>query len=233
MATQTEQKQWTGARQRPKGEEPRRCQPADETEAAVQPAPPAPAQGPDQIGPPAPPAEADTPPPCPTRVRYLAPGICTIHLGSHGALHVTVTNERIYGGVFAAYAFPVAHAEQFISLLYSNGEGKDIEIGVIRDLREFSDGEAELVRQALARRYFIHRVRQIHKIGWKHGMICLDLETDKGRIEVLMQWQHSKAVDYGRGGKVLIDLHNNRYLIPDLQRLSPREQRDFQRVIYW
>ena len=203
MATQTQHAQWSRPTQTP-------APPADRNEPAP-----------------------DEPPPAATHLRYLTPDVCTIHLGGHDALHVTVRDERIYGGVFAAYAFPVAHAEEFISLLYSGGDGDEREIGVIRNLAQFPPDQADLVRQALARRYFIHRIRRIHKIGWKHGLVHLDVETDKGAVEILMRWRHNKAVDYGRRGKVLIDLYNNRYLIPDLRRLTPREHREFRRIIYW
>ena len=48
-----------------------------------------------------------------------------------------------------------------------------------------------------------------------------------------MRWQHDRAVDYGRRGKVLIDVDDNRYLIPDLEQLSQREFDEFRRYIYW
>ena len=168
-----------------------------------------------------------------TRVRYLTPEMCRIHIGSHGALHVTVTGERIYGGVYAAHAFPVAHAEEFISMIHTGGDARDREIGIIRHLTTFPPEEAQLVREALARRYFVHRITRIHKVGWRYGMVRMDVETDKGRIEFLMPWKSDRAVDYGPRGKVLIDVENNRYLIPDLQELPPKERQDFQRVIYW
>jgi hypothetical protein len=171
--------------------------------------------------------------PDPTRVRYLAPDMCKIHLGSHGALHVTVKNERIYGGVYAAYAFPVAYPNGYISLLHTVKEGNDIEIGVIRDLGDFPPADADLVRQALKRRYFIHTIRRIKEIGWKYGFVALDVETDKGPVSFMMRWQHDRAVDYGRRGKVLIDVSENRYLIPDLDALPPKELSDFTRIIYW
>ena len=169
----------------------------------------------------------------PTRVRYLSPDMCKIHLGSHGALHATIKGERIYGGVYAAYAFPVAYSDRFISLIHSGGDGDEREIGIIPDLNEFPEDQARLVRQALDRRYFIHKILRIHKIGWKYGLVRADVETDKGRIEFLMRWKHDRAVDYGRRGKVLIDIDENRYLIPDLEQFSPRERKDFLRIIYW
>ncbi|HUS91405.1 MAG TPA: DUF1854 domain-containing protein [Phycisphaerae bacterium] len=176
---------------------------------------------------------AEAPAHDPTEVRYLTPEMCRIHLGSHGALHATVLNDRIYGGVYAAYAFPVAHSDEFISLIHSGGDGDEKEIGIIRDLKAFPEDQAALVRAALQRRYFIHRVQRIHQIGWKYGFVRLDVETDKGHIDFLMRWKTDRAVDYGRRGKVLIDVSENRYLIPDLAALTPKEQQDFRRIIYW
>ena len=40
-----------------------------------------------------------------TEVRYLTPDTCIIHVGSYNALHVTIKNEWVYGGVYAVYAF--------------------------------------------------------------------------------------------------------------------------------
>ena len=37
----------------------------------------------------------------------------------------------------------------------------------------------------------------------------------------------------GGRGKILIDVDDNRYLIPDLDALDPKQRSDFQRYIYW
>jgi len=168
----------------------------------------------------------------PTKVRYLTPDVCRIHLGNLGALHVTIKDEGIYGGVYAAYAFPVAHPFGYISLLHTH-EDKDVEIGIIRDLNGFPKEAADLVRQALARRYFVHTITKINEVGWKYGLIAFDVETDKGPVKFFMRWSQDRAVDYGRRGKVVIDLDNNRYLIPNLDALSTKERNAFQRYIYW
>jgi hypothetical protein len=168
----------------------------------------------------------------PTEVRFLTPDLCHVHLGTHDALHVTVKNERIYGGVYAAYAFPVAHPDEYIALLHTGGE-EEMEIGIIRDLNDFPQEAADLVRQALTRRYFVHRIARIRRVGWKYGLVNLQVETDKGPADILVPWRHDRAFDYGRRGKVLIDVEKNRYLIPDLNELSARERNEFQRYIYW
>ncbi len=167
-----------------------------------------------------------------TEIRFLTPDMCRIHLGTHDALHVTVKNERIYGGVYAAYAFPVRHPDSYISLLHTTSD-EEIEIGIIRDLGTFPEADATLVRQALERRYFVHTITHIHHVGWKYGFVFLDVETDKGHAEFLMPWRHDRAFDYGSRGKVLIDVDDNRYLIPDLEKLPAKERNEFRRYIYW
>jgi hypothetical protein len=159
--------------------------------------------------------------------------MCRIHLGVHSALHVTVKGERIYGGVYAAYAFPVAYPNGYISLLHTTGSGEDLEVGIIRELDDFPRDQADLVRTALNRRYFVHTITKINEIGWKYGLVSMDVDTDKGKAAFLMRWRHDRAVDYGKRGKVLIDVDENRYLIPDLAELSPAEHDDFTRIIYW
>ena len=168
-----------------------------------------------------------------TEIRWLTPDACKIHLGSHQALHVTVKNEGIYGGVYAVYCFPVAFRDRYISLHCSLGEGEDVEIGVIRDLDEFPPEAVALVRQALDRRYFIHTITAIHEVAMKYGFVGFDVQTDKGRVQFLMLWQQDRAVDYGLRGKVLIDVNENRYRIPDVDALDPAEKADFKRLIYW
>ena len=171
--------------------------------------------------------------PDPTCARFLTPQTCHIHLGAHDALHVSVLNERIYGGVYAANVFPVGFPDRYIALIYVGPEGKETEVGIVRDLHDFPDDAADLIRQSLARRYFVHTISKIQRVSLKYGFIHFQVETDKGPMEFDMYWQGDKAVDYGHGGKMLLDVDENRYIIPDLAALSPKERAEFRRFIYW
>ncbi len=168
-----------------------------------------------------------------TQLRYLEPGSSRIHLGTHNALHVSIAGERIYGGVYAAYAFPVGFGDRYISLMHSADRGAAREIGIIRELNEFPPEQARLVREALARRYFIHRIFRIREIGWRHGFVAFEVDTDKGRVAFLMRWQQDRAVEYGQRGKVLIDVNDNCYLVPDVEALTRKERNELTRFIYW
>jgi len=76
-------------------------------------------------------------------------------------------------------------------------------------------------------------VSRIHDIYMKWNLLNLDAETDKGRVKFYMRWSQDKAVDYGKNGKVLIDVDDNRYLIPDVDELPMKERVEFTRYIYW
>jgi hypothetical protein len=89
------------------------------------------------------------------------------------------------------------------------------------------------VRLALRRRYFFHTIIHIRHIGWDGGYVSMHVDTDKGPANFLMRWSNDRAVSFGRGGKLLIDVNDNRYLIPKVDELPARERRTFTRIIYW
>ena len=59
------------------------------------------------------------------------------------------------------------------------------------------------------------------------------VDTDKGQVSFLMKWSNDRAVSFGRDGKLLIDVDDNRYLIPRVNDLPSRERTVFTRIIYW
>jgi len=48
-----------------------------------------------------------------------------------------------------------------------------------------------------------------------------------------MRYSSSATQDYGSGGKILVDVEDNRYMIPEVSRLSVRDKALFMRYIYW
>jgi len=165
--------------------------------------------------------------------RWLTPEVAVIHLGNLGALHVTIRDEAIYGGVFAVRCRPVHFARRYISLRYLDGEKHEVEIGLIRDLDEWPKPAQELVEQSLTKRYFLHTITGIRRIEIISGYLHFEVETDLGPMDFMLRWQGDRAYNYGQGGKLLIDTDENRYLIPDVQQLPEADRALFLRYIYW
>jgi ATP-binding cassette, subfamily B, bacterial len=167
------------------------------------------------------------------RLRWLEPGMARIHTGTYNTLHVTVTNERIYGGVFAVRCMPVKHPGKYISLRYLTPEGMEHEVGLIRDLSQWPEEAQALVKEALGKRYFVHSIRAIEDVRQTGNYIDFKVTTDRGPMRFTVRAQSDRVQDYGTRGKMILDTDENRYLIADVETLSDREQRVFRRHVYW
>jgi ATP-binding cassette subfamily B protein len=165
--------------------------------------------------------------------RWLTPQTANIHLGTHDALHVTVIDDRIYGGVFAVRVFPAAYPDQYISLRHEGSDGREHEIGIIARLSDWPQEVQRLVQEALDRRYFIHVIERIESIRLRFGLLIFHVVTNRGPEQFMMRWQQSQAIDHGEGGKILTDVDENRYLIANVESLPKAEQDLFRRHVYW
>jgi len=73
----------------------------------------------------------------------------------------------------------------------------------------------------------------MNSIRFSFGLLFFDVETDKGARQFTMKWETRYAFSFGTNGKVLIDIFEDRYIIPDISRLNRIEQELFTRYIYW
>ena len=89
------------------------------------------------------------------------------------------------------------------------------------------------MRDALARRYFLRRITGIDGIKLECGYLLFDVRTDHGPAQFTMRWTQSQVQDFGARGKVLLDVEDNRFLVPDVDELPQRERELFQRHVYW
>ncbi len=167
------------------------------------------------------------------RIRWLQPDLVHIHLGTYNTLHVTVQGERIYSGVFALRCLPIQYPREFISLRYVAGDGRDLEVGLIRRLGDWPLDAQELIQQSLQRRYFVHTIHSIESIELINDYLDFVADTDLGPQHFTVRWHSNRVVEYGTRGRMLLDTDENRYLIPDVQALTPRERTMFERFIYW
>lgn len=164
---------------------------------------------------------------------WLNPEVAELRRGPHDSLEVVIRGDRTYPGVFAVRCLPVHHPDEFIALRHINAEHHEVEVGLIRRLGDWPPEAQQLLGRALLRRYFIHTIERINDIQPLTGYFRFNVETDLGPVEFLMRNQSDRAQDYGRAGKILLDVDENRYVIPDVESLPERDRRVFRRHIYW
>ena len=171
-------------------------------------------------------------------VRMLDPATTHIFTATHRLLHVEITakdwkDERLYRGVFAVMAFPISCPDQYISLRYFGEDGKDKEIGMVEDPKEFSEEAQSLIHQSLARNYFEQIITRVKSVEFKYGLLFFEVELEQGPGKFLMRWRYDRTQDFGESGKVLLDVYENRYIIYDIASLPKVDQEALTRYIYW
>jgi ATP-binding cassette, subfamily B, bacterial len=185
---------------------------------------------------------------------WLKPQTSTLSEGSRRELLVSVTppaalvvsnKQAVTGGgiefephslvhsCFVVSTFPATHPEQYLSVRTWNSGGEEREVGIIEDLREWPSEIQKLVRDSLAKRYMFRKIEKIHKIESAHGYLEFDVETPQGREQFTMRWSQSQAQEFGTNGKLISDTEDNRYVIPNLDQLSPADRTRFQQHVYW
>ncbi|HHN46255.1 MAG TPA: DUF1854 domain-containing protein [Planctomycetes bacterium] len=169
----------------------------------------------------------------PAEAGWLAPENTTIFEGLFSALHCTVNGE-LHRSVFATRLFPVSFPEEYISLRDTSADGKVSEIGIIRRLADFPEDTGRLLRDSLNRYYHEQTIRRVHNVRCRYGgLLFFDVETQRGREEFVMWWSYDCTEDYGQNGKVLLDIDENRYVVPDVDALLAADRRRFRKHIYW
>ena len=171
-------------------------------------------------------------------VNFLSLDQTEIIMGFDNFLYVVLKSgpgkeDLIYRGVFAALCFPVTCPHQYVSLRYIDTRGEEREIGVVRDPSEFSVEARRLIAASLANYYFDFEVLRIFKIELRHNLLMFDVGTDHGPRQFEMRWRGDRAQNYGKEGKVLFDIFENRYIIRDISSLLPEDQELFTRFVYW
>jgi len=169
-----------------------------------------------------------------TGVRRLNPQDTRLFVATFGLLHCEVKGDTLYRGVFPVRMCPIRHPHRYIALRYTDhADDKEKEIGVIEELLEFPNDQQELIRQSLARQYYEQVIERVFKIRHEYGLLFFEVQTQRGKEAFTMPWRADRAEDYGEDGKVLLDAHDNRYIIPDVHALPATDQVRFTSFIYW
>jgi hypothetical protein len=168
-----------------------------------------------------------------TGYKRLLPTNTRVFEGSFSQLHCHVEGDKLYRGVYAVLMFPVTHPERFISLRYTDEQDKDQELGVVEDLSAFPEEARQAIKESLLKQYYQRVIHRIYDIECKYGLLFFNVETGHGSEMFVMPWRHDRTEEFGVNGKVLLDSLDNRYIIPDVEKLPSSDRRTFLGYIYW
>jgi hypothetical protein len=144
-----------------------------------------------------------------------------------GRLRLTVEGNRSYTDVKVVRAFPFSDREHFIGFL----DNRDKVITLVTDLREMSPESREIALEALERHYFIPTIQRVLSLKEEFGAVYLDVETDRGRRQLVAKGLRDAIVDLGGGELLIADVDGNRYRIIDWRSLDLRSRRFLECVV--
>ncbi len=165
--------------------------------------------------------------------RWLQPGDATLRNGPRDSLTVELPDGESFAGVFAVRCFPASAPNDFISLRMWDRDGNEQEIGILRQLDDWSPEVQQLIDAALSRRYLLRTITGIDAMQLEYGYLIIKARSDQGPVSFTMRWSQSQVQDFGESGKILLDLEDNRFIVPDVNALPRRERELLLRYIYW
>ena len=116
--------------------------------------------------------------------------------------------------------FPVSNTEQYITLLDKN----EREVGFVRDFSELDEASEEALRQCFAEFYRIPKIERLLESTEEFGSLTWRVETDLGKVSFRIRNRHSD-IKLLKSGRVLVrDASDNRYEIPDFNKLDKRSR---------
>ena len=162
-------------------------------------------------------------------VRWLSDQDARFYLGLHEILTLELDGQA-YAGVYTVRSFPATHSEDFLSIRHTDPAGHDRELGMIRTLKHWPVQTQELIRRSLNRRYLLRRVKDLVTAREDNGFVNCSAETDDGRVDFIVQNNERSVKHFGYNGRLLTDLDQNHFLIPDLDLLPALQKRLFRQV---
>ena len=129
--------------------------------------------------------------------------------------------ERHYPRVAVHRCFPFSDPSRYISIREPDNDGR--EIGLILDLKDLSEETKSILEEQMALRYFTPHILQIRDIKEEYGYSYWEVVTDKGACRFTVRMGAGSVYPIGPNRYLVNDLDGNRFEIPDLYRLTPRE----------
>lgn len=135
----------------------------------------------------------------------------------NGVLRLTVGEDRSYWKVQLYRCFALTDPERYISVR----DAQNNEIGIIRELQDFNPETQRLLREELHRRYIVAIITRILRVGFRHGLLEWEVETDRGQRKFLTRTPQDSIEQPEPHRCLITDVDSNRYHIPDITSLDP------------
>ena len=135
-------------------------------------------------------------------------------------VRMTVRDERSYIRVRPVNASPMAHSDQYVSLL----DIKNEEVAFIRDMNDLDEDSRKVIEEELAHRYLRATIERVNSIQMEYGVTYWDVMTDRGKREFVIRG-HENTHWASDTRLLLTDVDGNRFEVIDYTQLDAQSVR--------
>lgn len=156
-------------------------------------------------------------------VRYLTSKDIQFY-ETEGKLLGAVVDGRDAGRCDILRLFPLHQAEKYLSVRRQAEGNRDrnTEIGIIEDLAIFPEKEQALLREDLAKRYFVPEIVKVKSAKEEFGHTYWETVTTAGDRNFTTFDMSTSLVRINENSILLIDVDGSRYLIPDIKKVGDK-----------
>ena len=142
----------------------------------------------------------------------------------NGRLAVHYKNGEVKSGIRPRRLFPLTRKNKYINLVDTSEQ----EIGILTDLRALDRESRNNINTCLDRYYVLPKVVEIMSIEDKYGVGRWHVITDRGEKEFEVLNYNTDIKKMGGGHYIIIDSDDNRYEVPDINKLDTAGRRLFE-----
>jgi hypothetical protein len=147
-------------------------------------------------------------------LNFLDPRVSGFYRDAAAGLSLRVGHEE-WTGVRVSLAFPLTMRSRYIVVK----DRDDNELGILRDLAELGEESQRVVREELAKAYFIPQITRIASIEEQFGITTWKVETDRGpRVFEVRERRDVRFI--GPDHMIIKDVDGNRSEIANYRRLD-------------
>lgn len=156
------------------------------------------------------------------RIRYLNKENAKFIRTGTGFLSLQLEDE-FYPRVKVVRMYPFTQKDEFISIRTPDEHSR--EIGIIEKLSDMEPETIKMLNEQLSLRYFTPIIHKIKNIKDEYGYAYFDVDTDHGNCRFTIQMGSNAVVHLSENRILILDIDENRFEIPDLNKLTARERK--------
>jgi len=164
-------------------------------------------------------------------IRWLDPtGVVIERLPDSVLVRIRLPNGEVYEDVQFARAFPLSHANEYISVLRREERDKFVEVGMFHTLEGMPDDSRRILDEELDRRYFTPVIEKIYSLTEEYGQHRWDVLTDRGRRVFYVRNWRDNVHELSPVRYLIVAVDGSRYEIRDLDALDAASRAQLERL---